>query len=228
MSENEEILNQLYQSVLQGDIQLAVDTAELSLKTNISPLTAIEEGLTAGIREIGNRFSRMEVYLPEMILSSKAMEAALEVLEPHLVGQTAKWKGRVLIGTVKGDIHDIGRKIVISLLKANGYEVIDLGRDIPAFDFVDKAKAFQPQIIGMSGLLTTSMPEMKEVIQLMVEEGIRDKYIVIIGGGPTSQDFSTQIGADGYGRTAFDAVLLCDNLLGSNNPNKIVQQMEES
>jgi corrinoid protein of di/trimethylamine methyltransferase len=228
MFEKEEILKELYEAVLQGDIQRASNAAELSLKASISPLVSIEEGLSIGIREVGNRFNRMEMFLPEMVLSSKAMEAALKVLEPHLVGQKAKRKGRVLIGTVKGDIHDIGRKIVVSLLKANRYEVVDLGRDIPPYDFLDKAKELQPQVIGMSGLLTTSMPEMQEVIQLMVDEGVRNNYIVIIGGGPTSQDFADQIGADGYGRTAYDAVLLCDNLLGSDNPNKVLQQVEPS
>lgn len=214
MSEQEEILQELYDSVLAGDADRAQAAAEQSVEARIPPLTAVNEGLTPGIRKVGDRFGRMEMFLPEMVLSADAMEAAVTVLEPYFEGEDAQKKGKVLIGTVQGDIHDIGKNIVIALLKVNGYEVIDMGRDVPAPELVDKALESAAQIIGMSALLSTSMPIMRDAIQMMTEDGVRDRFKVIIGGGPTSQAYADQIGADGYGATAFDAVKLCDGFLG--------------
>jgi corrinoid protein of di/trimethylamine methyltransferase len=214
MSEREEVLQELYDSVLNGDADRARSAAEKSLKAGIPPLQAINGGLTPGIREVGERFGRMEMFLPEMVLSADAMEAAVDVLEPHFEGDDAQKKGKVLVGTVQGDIHDIGKNIVIALLKVNGYEVIDLGRDVPAPDLVDKALESGAQVIGMSALLSTSMPIMRDTIQMLAEDGVRDQFKVIIGGGPTSQEYAEQIGADGYGATAYDAVKLCDGFLG--------------
>jgi methylmalonyl-CoA mutase cobalamin-binding domain/chain len=154
------------------------------------------------------------MFLPEMVLSADAMEAAIAILEPHFEGDDAQKKGKVLIGTVQGDIHDIGKNIVIALLKVNGYEVIDMGRDVPAPELVDQAIDSGAQVVGMSALLSTSMPIMRDAIQMMVEDGVRDRFKVIIGGGPTSQEYADQIGADGYGATAYDAVKLCDGFLG--------------
>lgn len=175
---------------------------------------AIDAGLTAGIRDVGERFSRCEMFLPEMMMAAEAMEEAIAVLEPHLKLQDTKKKGKVLVGTAKGDIHDLGKNIVIALLKVSGYEVIDLGRDVPPPQFIDKAIENDVQIIGISGLLTTTMPMMREVIEMMEEEGVRKRFKVIIGGGPTSQAYADKIGADGYGETAQHAVNLCDQLLG--------------
>lgn len=214
MSKREEILQELYDSVLNGDADRAQSAAEKSLEAGIPLLEAINEGLTPGIREVGERFGRMEMFLPEMVLSADAMEAAVTVLEPHFEGDDAQKKGKVLIGTVQGDIHDIGKNIVIALLKVNGYEVIDMGRDVPAPDLVDKAIDSSAQVIGMSALLSTSMPIMRDAIQMLAEDGVRDQFKAIIGGGPTSQDYANQIGADGYGATAYDAVRLCDEFLG--------------
>jgi 5-methyltetrahydrofolate--homocysteine methyltransferase len=208
------ILQELFDAVLEGDSDRARAAAQRSLEAGIPPLTAINEGLTPGIREVGDRFGRLEMFLPEMVLSADAMEAAVAVLEPHFSRHDAQKKGKVLIGTVKGDIHDIGKNIVIALLKVNGYEVIDLGRDVPATDFIDKAVAAQAEIVGMSALLTTSLPIMRDVIQMMVEEGVRERFKVLIGGGPTGQEFADQIGADGYGANAYEAVRLCDRMLG--------------
>ncbi len=212
MSEKD-ILQNLFTAVVEGNAERARAAAEQSLEADILPLMAINDGLTPGIRKVGDLFGRGEMFLPEMLLSAQAMEAAIEVLEPHFTGDAAIKKGKVLIGTVKGDIHDIGKDIVIGLLKVNGYEVIDLGRDVPTFDFVDKAIESDVKIVGMSGLLTTGLPMMREVIQLMRDDGVRDQFKVMIGGGPTSQEYADQIGADGYGKTAYDAVTLCDHFL---------------
>ena len=213
MSEKE-ILQKLYDGVLQGDKTKTTEAAEQSLGAGISPLMAIEQGMTPAIKEVGDRFGRMEMFLPEMVASADAMEAGLEILEPHFEGDEGIKKGKILIGTVQGDIHDIGKNIVIALLKVNGFEVADIGRDIPSTEFVDKAIDLDSQIIGLSGLLTTSMPMMRDVIQMLEDDGVRDQYKVIIGGGPTSQEYADEIGADGYGESAFSAVELCSQLIG--------------
>jgi 5-methyltetrahydrofolate--homocysteine methyltransferase len=212
--EPESILKALYEAVVEGDAERARSAATESLEAGIPPLVAIDAGLTAGIRDVGERFSRCEMFLPEMMMAAEAMEEAIAVLEPHLKLQDTKKKGKVLVGTAKGDIHDLGKNIVIALLKVSGYEVIDLGRDVPPPQFIDKAIENDVQIIGISGLLTTTMPMMREVIEMMEEEGVRKRFKVIIGGGPTSQAYADKIGADGYGETAQHAVNLCDQLLG--------------
>ena len=212
--DQEKILKSLYESVVEGDAGRARQAAIESLEAGIPPLVAIEAGLNSGIREVGVRFGRCEMFLPEMMLAAEAMEEAIAVLEPHLEKEQTKKKGRILIGTAKGDIHDLGKNIVIALLKVSGYEVIDLGRDVPSPQFIDRAIESSVQVIGISCLLTTTMPMMRDVIQMMEEEGVRSRFKVIIGGGPTSQAYADQIGADGYGETAQHAVDLCDRLLG--------------
>lgn len=214
MSTKEEIIKGMYQAVLEGKTDQARDFTNQSLEAGIAPLDAINKGLTPAIRMVGERFGRMEMFLPEMVASAEAMEAAVELLEPHFKGDEARKKGKVMIGSVQGDIHDIGKNIVVALLKVNNFEVIDIGRSVPSTDFVDKAIETESQIIGLSGLLTTSLPMMRDIIQMLEEDGVRDKFKVIIGGGPTSQDYADQIGADGYGELAFDAVQLCEKLVG--------------
>ena len=213
MSEKE-ILQQLYDGVLQGSQAKTVEAANQSLAADMPPLQAIEQGMSPAIKEVGERFGRMEMFLPEMVASAEAMEAGLGILEPHFEGEEASKKGKILIGTVQGDIHDIGKNIVIALLKVNGFEVIDIGRDIASTDFIDKAIDLEVDIIGLSGLLTTSLPMMRDIIQMLGDDGVRDQYKVIIGGGPTSQDYADEIGADGYGETAHSAVELCGHLIG--------------
>ena len=207
------ILKKLYDSVLNGDIANAAESAQESLDAKITPLKAIDDGMSPAIKEVGERFGRGEMFLPEMVSSADAMEAALAVLEPFFEGDEGDKKGKVMIGTVQGDIHDIGKNIVIALLKVNGFDVIDVGRDNPSTDFVDKAVDLDVDIIGLSGLLTTSLPMMRDIIQMLDDDGVRDQYKVIIGGGPTSQDYADEIGADGYGETAYSAVELCDQIL---------------
>ncbi len=209
-----EILRDLHESVLQGDDERCAAAAERSLGAGIPPLVSIEEGLALGIREVGDRFARMDMFLPEMVLSARAMQAAIAVLEPNFSKGDHFEKGKVVIGTVKGDIHDIGKNIAKVLLTVNGYTVIDIGRDIPLTQFIDVAEKEGADIIGMSGLLSTSLPLMRDTIQLMHDDGVREKYRVIIGGGPTSQRYADEIGADGYADTAFEGVNLCDWLLG--------------
>ena len=208
------IMDAYKQAVIDGDAKKVVALAEESITAGISPLDSIEGGLTPGITEVGDAFGRGEMFLPEMVASAEVMEAAMDILEPHFTGDEAKKKGRVLVGTVNGDIHDIGKNIVIALLKVNGWEVVDLGRDVPSADFVDKAIDLEADVVGISGLLTTSLPMMRDIIQMMVEDEVRDQIKVIIGGGPTSQEYADEIGADGYGDTAYNAIQLCDKIMG--------------
>ncbi|GMQ94880.1 MAG: corrinoid protein [Acidimicrobiia bacterium] len=212
--EERALFAEMFDAVMAGDEEKSVAAAEAALEAGVSPLTSIEEGLTPGIREVGDRFGRMEMFLPEMVLSARAMQAAVDVLEPYFADDESITKGKVIIGTVKGDIHDIGKNIARALLTVNGYEVIDLGRDVALTDFIDVAETEGADVIGMSGLLSTSLPLMRDTIKMMHDDEVRDKYHVIIGGGPTSQEYADEIGADGYAETAFDGVDLCDRLLG--------------
>lgn len=212
--EERTLLTDMFEGVIAGDEERCIAAAEAALEAGLPPVTAIEEGLTPGIREVGDRFGRMEMFLPEMVLSARAMQAAVGVLEPHFAEGENESKGKVIIGTVKGDIHDIGKNIARALLTVNGYDVIDLGRDVALTDFIDVAEKESAAIIGMSGLLSTSLPLMRDTIQMMHDDEVREKYQVIIGGGPTSQEYADRIGADGYAKTAFDGVDLCDRLLG--------------
>ena len=208
-----EILKQLFDTVLQGNSAGTIDAAKNGLEAGLSPLVMIEQGMTPAIKEVGDRFGNGDMYLPEMVSSAEAMEAGMQILEPHVGQSQGPKKSRILIGTVQGDIHDIGKNIVIALLKVNGFEVIDIGRDVPSTVFVDKAIDLGVEIIGLSGLLTTSMPMMRDVIQLLEQDGVRERFKVMIGGGPTSQAYADKIGADGYGETAFSAVLLSDLMI---------------
>jgi len=212
MSEKD-ILQKLYEGVLGGVMTTAADAAQEALDAGITPLKAIDEGMSPAIKEVGERFGKGEMFLPEMVASADAMEAALAILEPHFEGDEGESKGKVLIATVQGDIHDIGKNIVVALLKVNGFDVIDIGRDIASTDIVDKSVDLGVEIIGLSGLLTTSLPMMRDIIEMLDDDGVRDQYKVIIGGGPTSQDYADEIGADGYGETAYNAVELCSQLL---------------
>ena len=213
MSEKD-ILKKLYDGVLGGVLTTSAEAAQEALDAGITPLKAIDGGMTPAIKEVGERFGRGEMFLPEMVASADAMEAALAILEPHFEGDEGSKKGKVLIATVQGDIHDIGKNIVIALLKVNSFDVIDMGRDIASTDIVDKAVELGVEIIGLSGLLTTSLPMMRDIIEMLGDDGVRDQYKVIIGGGPTSQDYADEIGADGYGETAYSAVELCNQILG--------------
>lgn len=209
------LLEELQLAMVEGDKQHAKRAAEEALKAGMDPLEIVESGLMEGLRIIGDKFSRLEVFLPELMMAANAFSSAMEVLEPVLMekGQARRSPGKVVIGTVKGDIHKIGKDIVAMLLKAAGFEVRDLGVDVPSFTFVKEAAKFGADIIAMSSLLTSTMPEQREVIALLKERGERDKYIVMVGGGPVTQEWADQIGADGYAKTAGEAVELALRLI---------------
>ena len=211
--EQDRELKDLYDAVIEGDEKKCAVLAQNCLDAGVPPLAVIDECLTYAIREVGEMFNRLEIFLPEMMENADAMQAAIDVLEPHFESGAKREKGTVVLATVKGDIHDIGKNIFGTLLKVNGYDVHDLGRDISPSAFVDTAEETNADIIAMSGLLSTSLPIMKDVVELLNQDGIRNKHKVIIGGGPTSTDFAKRIGADGYSDTAYEGIELCETLL---------------
>ena len=213
-----EIIEGLKKAVLNYDVEAAAELAKKAVDAGIDPVKAVEEGLAAGIREVGEKFGRKEIFLPELIMAAETMNSGLKVLEPEIKKRKTERKsmGKVLIGTVAGDIHDIGKTIVAAMLTANGFEVIDLGVDVPTETFVEKVKEHQPQILALSALLTTSMPMQKEVIEALEKAGLRDKVKVMIGGAPTSREWAKEIGAEGYGANAAEAVEIAKKLAQSS------------
>lgn len=208
-----ECVEKLVQSVIDGDDELAAEIAQ-EVVEKVEDLTSVVGKLTEAMRELGKKFETFEIFLPEMIISSDAMTAAMDVIGPHLgKGGAAEQKGVVAIGGAPGDMHEIGKNIVITVLKADGFNVVDLGRDVAAVEFVKKAQEVKADIIGISALMTTTMPGAKEVIRILEEKGIRDKFKVIVGGAPTNDKWAKSIGADGWAENSTDAVELCNKLM---------------
>ena len=210
-----ELLEKMSQAIIALDKEAAVAAAEEAVAANMSPLKAIEEGLQPGIQTVGDRFEAFECFLPELIGSAEAFKAAMDVLEPVIakMSENQKSSGTVVMGTVKGDIHKIGKDIVVLLLKTRGFKVIDLGEDIPASEFLKAAQKHDADIIGLSALLNTTMPAQQEVIKLFAEEGIRGNFTIMVGGAPVSQKWADEIGADGYAKSAEEAVKLALDLM---------------
>lgn len=211
---SQELLKSVLEAVVDGDVQEVTESTEKAVAAGIKPLEILNEGLVKGIEVVGERFAEGDYFLPDLILGAKAMDAGISVIEPLLTSEKREFLGRVVMGTVEGDLHDIGKNIVIMMLKSSGFEVYDLGVDVPSKVFVDKVKELKPQVIGISALLTTTVNKQREVIELLQEEGLREQVKVIIGGAPINQAWSDKIGADGYGEDALSAVSLCKNLLG--------------
>lgn len=197
-------------AIIEGDSDRAVAAVEEALKAGIAAAEIIEKGLSPGMKEVGDRFARYEIYLPEMMMAAEAWEQAMKVLEPRLLesGGEKRRVGRVVIGTVSGDVHSIGKNIVAAMLKMNGFEVYDVGIDAAASAFVTRAEEVGADIIAASALMSTTMPQQKDIIEHLQARGVRDKYHFMVGGGSTSREWADSIGADGYGRTAGDAVAL--------------------
>lgn len=198
----------LREVIIAGDREKAVKVVEEALRGGLSPSDIIEKEMSPAMKEVGERFARYEIYLPEMMLSAEAWEWAMKVLEPKLLegGKEKKNIGKVVLGTVDGDIHSIGKDIVGSMLKMAGFDVYDLGIDVPASRFVSKAEEINADVIAISALMSTTMPQQKNVIDHLKARDVRNKYTVLVGGGSTSEGWANQIEADGYGETAGDAV----------------------
>jgi trimethylamine corrinoid protein len=185
------------QAILEGDSDSTVELVERALAAGAAPLELIDNALNPALKVTGDRFDRGEIYLPELIMAAEAMEAAMRVMEPVLAArkETVQRAGRVVMATVQGDIHDIGKNIVCAVLRANGFDVLDLGRDISAATIVSKSREFKADIIGLSTLLSTTMPYCRDTVRLLVELGIRDEFAVFIGGGPVTPEYAESIGA---------------------------------
>jgi 5-methyltetrahydrofolate--homocysteine methyltransferase len=210
-----EMLKKLSKSIIEGHSVEAVSLTKEAMKEGLSAEAILREGLMPGINNVGELFSKGEYYLPELLLSGKAMQAAVDQIEPFLLKEGKDYLvGKFLIGTVKGDIHDIGKKIVIMMLKANGWEVTDLGVDVPPEMFCKAIKDGQYDILGISTLLTVTMPAARETVDAIKKAGLRDKLKIMIGGAPVTEEFAEKIGADGYGKDAFEAITKAQTLLG--------------
>ncbi len=194
---------------LEGDMEGKPGVLELvkeAVEKGLSPKNILLDGLTAGMEEVGRKYEAGEYLIPDMLAAAEAVGGGMDILEPHLKGDETTSKGRFLIATVEGDLHDIGKNIVATMLRGSGFEVKDLGAGVASDKIIGEAKEFNPKFVGLSALLTTTMPHMKETIDKLKEIGMRDKVKVLIGGAPTSEEFAASIGADHHCRDAFDAL----------------------
>jgi corrinoid protein of di/trimethylamine methyltransferase len=213
--EKDKLFLEMKDAVLEGEIELAGELAKKAVAMDIHPLEAIENGFTPGINEVGENFENGDMFLPELVAAAEAMKAALAVLEPVLVEKQSKRTilGRVVIGTMLHDIHDIGKDMVASMLTAAGFEVFNLGVNVPSETFVEKVKELKPHILGLSALLTTTMPEQELVIKSLEAQGLRQGVKVVVGGAPVNQGWADSIGADGFAENAIEAVKLAKALV---------------
>ncbi|MGA2858265.1 MAG: corrinoid protein [Candidatus Sulfotelmatobacter sp.] len=212
---HEEQFNAMRQSIVDGAPESARESANQALALGIAPLDAINKGFVAGLNSIGEQFNRGEVFLPDLVMAGEAMKAAVAVLEPEMQkrGTQREILGKVVLGTVKGDIHEIGKSLVSTLLTASGFQVFDLGVNVPIELFAEKARDLQADLVGVSALLTTTMQGQKSVVEALDRHGLRPKVKVIVGGAPVTRDWADKIGADGYGQDAMAAVAVAKSLL---------------
>ena len=199
-------LKDLYDAVLNGDAKSAKSVTEQALAAGVEPLKLVQEIMMPAMAEVGRRFECNDYFVPELLISARAMKAALEFLRPLLTAGGAEPVGRVALGTVKGDLHDIGKNLVGAMLEGGGYEVIDLGVNVTPEQFVAAVKEKNANIVAMSALLTTTMPAMKTTIEALQQAGVRQQVKVLVGGAPISQKYAEEIGADGYSESAAGAV----------------------
>lgn len=201
-------LAKLYDAILNGDQKTAVAVTQEALAEGCDPMELITKHMVPAMDEVGRRFECEEYFVPELLLSARAMKGSLELLRPLLAASGAQPAGRVVIGTVKGDLHDIGKNLVASMLEGGGFEVIDLGADVPPERFIEAVREKNARIVALSALLTVTMPAMRTTIDALKEAGIRDQIKVMVGGAPVTPQFAEEIGADGYGENATAAVAL--------------------
>ncbi len=207
-------LSKLYDAILNGDNKTSVAITRQALEEGADPLEIVSRHMIPAMDEAGRRFECEEYFVPELLLAARAMKGALELIRPLLAAQGAEPVGRVIIGTVKGDLHDIGKNLIASMLEGGGFEVIDLGCDVAPEKFVQAVKEKNPNLVCLSALLTVTMPSMKTTIQALEAAGVRHKVRVVIGGAPVTEQYALEIGADAYGPNASSAVPIARKLLG--------------
>jgi 5-methyltetrahydrofolate--homocysteine methyltransferase len=213
---SDEILDRLTQAVVDGEPEDAEEWARRALNEGLDPLVCINDGLSPGIDRVGELFATGEYFLPDLILGGDAMKAALTILEPALTGdQQREILGQVVLGTVEGDLHEIGKTLVGTMLTANGFQVTDIGVDKPADEFIAAVKETGATVVGASALLTTTMLQQQKLVEALEEAGIRDQVKVLVGGAPVTENWAEKIGADGYAEDAISAVAVAKGLVGA-------------
>ena len=210
-----EDLQQISQTVIEGNMDEIGGLVQAALDAGVSAQEVLDHGLMAGMDFVGKEFKAGAMFVPEVLRSAKTMQNAMDILKPRLVASGAKMAGKVLLGTVKGDLHDIGKNLVGMMCEGAGFEVRDIGKDLAPEAFVEAVKQYEPDVIGLSALLTTTMRVMEHVIHALKEAGLRDKVKVMVGGAPVTQAFANQIGADGYASNAAAAADLAKKLIGA-------------
>ncbi len=213
-----EILEKAYKSILEYDAEKAELIAKEAVEAGIAPVKILEDGFSPAIKELGDKFEKMEIFLPELVMAANAMKAAVNVLEAALrkTGESLPSKGTVVLGTVEGDIHDIGKTIVGATLAAAGYKVHDLGVDVPVPRFLEAAEETGARVIAASALLSTTMLRQRDLVEFIKNRGKKEKFLVIVGGAPVTKEWASQIGADAYARDAVEAVKVLDTMLGKS------------
>lgn len=214
------ILEDIAGAVIEGDKEQVMAVVNKALAQNVNPMDIIEKGLTQGIHIVGDKFEKMEMYLPEMLMSAEAMKAGVEVVKPHIKEGAILQEGVVVIGTVQGDVHDIGKNIVAFYLDVSGFKVYDLGKDTPPYVFAEQAEEKGADIIGISALLTSTMAYIPDVIDELKGRGLREKYIVMVGGGAVTPEWASRIGADGYGADFAEAARVAKQLMRTRRASK--------
>ena len=208
-------LSGLRNAIINGDDKMALEITQQALKEKVNPVELINKWMIPAMDEVGRRFEAQELFFPEMLIAARAMKRALEPIRPLLTASGVEPTGRVVIGTVKGDLHDIGKNMVGHMLEGAGFEVHDIGIDLPAEKFIEAVKVHDAQILAISALLTTTMPEMQKILELANQSGIRNSTKIIVGGAPITQDFADEIGADGFGENAGSAVTVARALVNA-------------
>jgi len=213
---SKDLLSQITASLVDGDPDLTLSLTRQALQAGLEPMTIIEGGLVPGMDIVGDKFSKGEYFLPHLIISAGGMQQAMELLEPELRARSQQMKisGKVVIGTVQGDIHEIGKSLVATMLSAAGFQVYDLGVDVPVMKLVEKAREVDANIIGVSALLTTTMVRQRDVVEALEDMGLRSKIKVMVGGAPVTGEWVKEIGADGYSEDAIGAVAVAKKLVG--------------
>lgn len=206
-------ISEIYDNVIKGDQNATVEKVQQALDRGVDPADLLNEGMIAGMSEVGRRYETGEYFVPEMLVAARAMKAGMAVLKPYLEQASVEPVGKVVIGTVKGDLHDIGKNLVCMMLEGAGFEIVDLGTDVNPEDFVEATRSKKPNLVAMSALLTTTMTNMKVTIDALNESGLHEQVKVIVGGAPLTNQFAQEIGADGYAPNASRAVKLANSLV---------------
>jgi 5-methyltetrahydrofolate--homocysteine methyltransferase len=206
-------LQELFDAILSGNAEQAKQKVQAALDLDLEPSQILNQGMIAAMAEVGERFEKGEYFVPEMLIAARAMQQGLLILKPHLQQSDLVSQGKVVIGTVKGDLHDIGKNLVSMMMEGAGFEMVDLGTDVSAEKFLEAVKQTEANVVAMSALLTTTMPNIKTVIKALKEAGLRDQVKVVIGGAPVTENYAQEIGADGYASDASRAVKMTKTLL---------------